>query len=177
MSEDEQSRTRGDLIREHSRRQEVRAIEPACETRRLRIFSAVVDPISGRKCEPLFGDVELPPDLEDFPLGDPPPDEGCCPYKRLYVAFNNQLPWIVCATAVVDEGPVLGPRFGGDVYIEWVEVSTEFRHQGYAGELLRGIHAHLGRTLVGMRTEATTVLGIGERREILTPGTKEADDE
>ena len=59
--------------------------------------------------------------------------------RILYVAFrlDEDRP-MVCATCLV---------WLAAAYVDWIEVTSEYRRMGFASELLKGIEADLGTTL------------------------------
>jgi hypothetical protein len=64
--------------------------------------------------------------------------------KRIYVAFrtDEDRPMVTATMVLWD-----CPRLGGWV-VEWHEVTSEYRRQGFATELREGVERHLGSTLV-----------------------------
>ena len=65
--------------------------------------------------------------------------------RTVFMAFRRDIDRpMVAATAVIWMDAV---RICGGPYVDWLEVSSEYRRQGLGTELLRGIETHLDSEL------------------------------
>lgn len=77
---------------------------------------------------------------------DAAPSEQNHPRCIFIACRNDEDRPMVTATAVVWEQCPYQKSVG---YMDWIEVTTQYRREGFAEELWRGIEKHLGRDVVG----------------------------